>query len=178
MGQEPLTEMQQLRTFKYRRYASGWIVAIFIAWVFGVMVQVTIMWFPFESPLEMKTMLALLVASLAFGIYCSYLVIVNMTAVLLLDERGITYRDRYVKVNLPWEDVCELTLRWIRGKGGKTIYFKLGLHSIEGWEELQRLVLERASLNEVVKRRLPFVGEIIVRARRSAELTTADGVEG
>lgn len=168
----------QLRTFKYRKYASGWIVALFVIWVFGVMVQVSIMWFPFESPVSMKAMLALLLASFSFGVYCFYLAIVNMTAVFLLDEHGITYRDRYVKVNLRWDDVCEMTPRWIRGKSGRTIYFKLGLRSVENWEELQKLVMERASLNEVVKRRLPIVGEMIIRARRSSELTAAGKSEG
>lgn len=168
----------QLRTFKYRKYASGWMVALFVIWVFGVMVQVSIMWFPFESPISMKAMLALLLASFSFGIYCFYLAIVNMTAVFLLDEHGITYRDRYVKVNLRWDDVCEMTPRWIKGKSGRAIYFKLGLRSVENWEELQRLVMERASLNEVVKRKVPIVGEMVIRARRSSELTATGESEG
>ncbi|MCS7254122.1 MAG: hypothetical protein RMK18_07350 [Armatimonadota bacterium] len=168
MELKPQPEMQ-LRTFTYRKYASAWIVILFFVWVFGVMAQVTIMWFPFESPMETRTMFILLLASFGFGIYCSYLVIVNMTAVLLLDEQKITYRDRYVKVSLRWEDVCEMTTRWIRGKDGRAIYFKLGLRSIDGWEELQRLVIERASLKEVIKRKLPIIGEMIVHARRSEQ---------
>ncbi|MFA4044506.1 MAG: hypothetical protein HZRFUVUK_001298 [Candidatus Fervidibacterota bacterium] len=160
------TEGMELRTFKYRRYASGWIVLLFIAWVFGVVTHVAVMWFPFENPMTVKGMFALLFASFGFGIYCSYLVIVNMTAVILLDRNGITYRDRYVKVNLKWEDVCEMTMRWVKDSTGRAIYFKLGMHAIDGWKELQQLIVERASLSEVVKRKLPFVGEAIVHAKR------------
>lgn len=160
----------QVRTFTYRKYASAWIVIVFFAWVFGVMVQVAVMWFPFESPMELRGMLALLLVSLGFGIYCSYLVIVNMTAVFLVDERGITYRDRYVKVSLQWKDIREMTMRWIKGKNGRAIYFKLGLRSVEGWEELQRLIIERASLSEVTKRKPLFCGEeMVICARRQIE---------
>ncbi|HID07800.1 MAG TPA: hypothetical protein EYP10_11715 [Armatimonadetes bacterium] len=155
-----------LRVFRYRRYASGWLVAVFFAWTFGVVVQAAIWWFPFEDPSAFTNMLILLGVSVPFAVYCVYIVMVNNTAVLLIDNNGITYRDRYVKVRLDWSEISELTPRWIRSDDGTGIYFELGLRAIENWEELQGLVIQRAGLTDIRKGKLLFGGEGIMLARR------------
>lgn len=165
------TEVQEyqsslLRVFRYRRYASGWLVAVFIAWTFGVVVQAAIWWFPFEDPGAFTNMLILLGVSAPFAVYCVYIVMVNNTAILLIDDTGITYRDRYVKVRLDWSEIKELTPRWIRTDDGNGIYFKLGLRAVENWEELQGLVIQRAGLTDIRKGKLLFGGEGILLARR------------
>lgn len=65
-----------------------------------------------------------------------YLWLVSKTAMLVVTEHGIVYSDRWVRRAFLWSEIDSITRFAIRSKKGKGIALRLGLKSIENWQEL------------------------------------------
>ncbi len=74
--------------------------------------------------------------------YTLYLWLVSKTAMLVVTEHGLVYSDRWVRRALLWSEVEAFTRFAIRSKKGKGIALRLGLKSIENWQELLNIARE------------------------------------
>jgi len=71
-----------------------------------------------------------------------YLWLVSKTAVLLVTEHGVVYSDRWVRRALLWSEIDSITRFAIRSKKGRGIALRLGLKSLENWQELVNFARE------------------------------------
>lgn len=76
------------------------------------------------------------------GAWTLYLWLTGKTAMLVVTEHGIVYSDRWVRRALLWGEIDSISNFAIRSKKGRGIALRLGLKSLENWQELINIARE------------------------------------